>query len=274
MKFYIIRYLEHNEAGFFARFNQCMVHLIMMEELEKSIGEKLTPFVDYQNVVTWLRDPGNPTKNEWDYTFIQNYDIEEVYKSEHIMSDGCFHAIIPPQGKNFRNKQLVEKIHRLINEHIIVRPDVLSRVNEDVTKYKTLAVHCRRSDMHIGHSNIALQYTDDVFFKKAMKVFKEGGFEKIYLSTEEIAIADYFKEKMGGDVMIQDCYRLQRNGSTLADFNRPYHKTLVCKEVLADAIAMSKCHSLLCGISGVSNGAIYLNGLKYENVYYFDEISL
>jgi hypothetical protein len=35
---------------------------------------------------------------------------------------------------------------------------------------------------------------------------------------------------------------------------------------------MSECESLLCGVSGVSNGVIYINGLKFNNVYYFDEI--
>ena len=54
--------------------------------------------------------------------------------------------------------------------------------------------------------------------------------------------------------------------------DRNLHRTLQCQEVLLDALNMSKCTSLLCGVSGVSNGTIYINGLKFEDVYYFDEI--
>jgi len=35
---------------------------------------------------------------------------------------------------------------------------------------------------------------------------------------------------------------------------------------------LAKCDSLLAGISGVTYGSIFFNGLEYTDVYYFDEI--
>jgi len=46
----------------------------------------------------------------------------------------------------------------------------------------------------------------------------------------------------------------------------------IAKEVLIDSLCLSKCDSLLAGISGVTYGSIFFNGLEYTDVYYFDEI--
>jgi hypothetical protein len=132
--------------------------------------------------------------------------------------------------------------------------------------------------MHLLHNDIALKYDNEVYYDKIMKVFNEGGFEKIYIATEEIEIINFFKSKIPDLLIYQDCYRILRSESPfqaawLGD-PRQNHFTLHSQEVLIDVLNMSKCNSLLCGISGVSNGAIYFNGLNYENVYYFDEVEL
>jgi hypothetical protein len=106
-----------------------------------------------------------------------------------------------------------------------------------------------------------------------MKIFNEGNFEKIYLATEEYEILDFFKRELGDTLIHQDCFRVGINESPVhKNDSRPLHRTLQCQEVLIDALNMSECESLLCGVSGVSNGVIYINGLKFNNVYYFDEI--
>jgi hypothetical protein len=264
MKYYII-HKNHNGDGFFAKFNHVLMHLATSIELN------LIPYVDYTRPSN-LRDHSNVIKNEWEYCFDQNYKIEEVYK-DYVLSDGNFKEWYPAGGKNFKNKELVKKLNFLYEKYIKVKPEILDKLNQEVKKFKTLAVHCRRSDMVNYHPNIALNYTNEIFLNKTLKIFNEGNFEKIYLATEEFEILDFFKRELGDKLIYQDCFRVGPNESPVfKNDSRPLHRTLQCQEVLIDALNMSECESLLCGVSGVSNGVIYINGLKFNNVYYFDEI--
>jgi hypothetical protein len=115
------------------------------------------------------------------------------------------------------------------------------------------------------------------FFERTIKVFNDGNFERIYIATEEQEILDYFIQNIGDKLIYQNCHRIPTNSSSDFWHNpneniRKSHKYLIGKEVLLDAISLSNCNSLLTAISGVTYGSIILNGLKYENVYYFDEI--
>lgn len=268
MNFYLIHKV-HQGDGFFAKFNHVLMHLLECDRLN------LIPFVDFQSRPSNLRDiTNNITSNEWEYCFIQDHTLEEVLQSEYKICSGYFLGWYPAQGKNFRDKKLTEQLNYLYKKYIKVKPEILDNVNQDILKFKTLAVHCRRSDMLKDHPNIGLNYTEEIFLQKTLKVFNNGNFEKIYLATEEIDILNYFLDNLGDKVLYQkNCFRIKKNESPVnAMSDRNLHRTLQCQEVLLDAINMSKCASLLCGISGVSNATIYMNGLKYENVYYFDEL--
>jgi hypothetical protein len=267
MEFFTI-FEQFGTNGFFAKFNNVLSGLNEADKLG------LIPFIDYQTNHSNLYDPTNTEiKNEWEYCFIQDYDYDIVYNSRIVKSHSSFNGWPPPQEKNFRNKELVSRLNFLYEKYIKVKPEILSKLNNEITNFKTLAVHCRRSDMEHHHSNIALKYSDELFFEKTMKIFNDGNFEKIYLATEEISIIEFFKEKIGEQLFYQDCFRVYRNDSPVhKNDERHNHRTLQCQEVLIDALNMSKCDSLLCGISGVSNATTYINGLKFNNVFYFDEI--
>jgi len=297
MRYYIIPQLNHPSVsvksygtmGFFAKFGYVLEALLRMEAIMKETGEELIPYIDFETRPSTLRDEtNNETKNEWEYCFIQE-DRYKVFGSPHMIMDASFYAgnypdgqpkpilKINPGGKNFNDKELVKGLGELIKKYFKIRPEVSDKLNNEIKKNKTLGVHCRRSELHLLHDNIALKYENETYFEKIMKVFEENGFEKIYLATEEIDIINYFKEKIPDLLLYQeDCYRILRHESpfqgAFRGIPRDKHFTLHAQEVLIDAINLSKCDSLLCGISGVSNGATYINGLKYNNVFYFDEI--
>jgi hypothetical protein len=265
MKYYIIHKI-HDGDGFFAKFNHVLMHLNEAD----SLG--LIPYVDFTKPSN-LRDHHNSINNEWEYCFNQDVSIHDVYKNNHQISNGLFLGWYPAQGKNYRNKELSLRLNSLFQKYVKVKPEILNNLNQEIKKFKTLAVHCRRSDMASFHPEIGLNYTNEIFFEKTMKIFNEGNFEKIYLATEEYEILDFFKRELGDTLIHQDCFRVGINESPVhKNDSRPLHRTLQCQEVLIDALNMSECESLLCGVSGVSNGVIYINGLKFNNVYYFDEI--
>ena len=185
-----------------------------------------------------------------------------------------------PGIKMSRDTKTIKEIHESINQFIKLKENITSNINNEILKNKTLGVHCRRSDMLSSHPEYATCNTVECFFQKTMKIFNEGEFKKIYLSTEEIDVINYFKDKIPDKILFQECYRFNSNETPVFSLNentkknnlRKNHKYLLGKEVLIDCINLSKCDSLLCGISGVSNGAMFFNGLNYKNVFYFDEL--
>ena len=186
MSFYIINKIHHGD-GFFAKFNHVLFHLVEGDNLN------LTPYVDFKNIKSNLHDYTNlKIENEWEYCFEQNYNIDDVYKSPHVMSSGLFLGWYPAQGKNFRDKHLTSKLHNVYSKYVKIKPEILNRVELEIDNYRVLAVHCRRSDMVRDHANIGLNYSEDTFLQKTLKIFNDGNFEKIYLATEEIDILNYF----------------------------------------------------------------------------------
>jgi hypothetical protein len=267
MSFYVIT-KKHIHDGFFAKFIHVLMHLTIAEK------KGLIPFIDFQTPINNLHDPQNTqTNNTWEYCFEQGYTIEDVYNSNPILSDGLYQSFYNAHGKHFRSKELTSLFHDLYKKYIKVKPEILEKLNTEITQYKTLGVHCRRSDMSLSHPEIALNYSNEIFFEKTMKIFNDGNFEKIYLATEEINILEHFKNTIPDKVFYHDCFRVLPNEQPVTKMSdRFMHRTLQCQEVLIDALNLSKCNSLLCGISGVSNSVTFINGLKFDEVYYFDEI--
>ena len=269
MTFFII-HQKLTGNGFSARLAVVLEQLDIMEET----NSQLIPYFDWQTIVSNMRDNTNDkTLNEWEYCFEQDYKYEEVFSSNHVFSSGLYTGRYHPQQKYFKLKNETIKLHNLFKKYIKIKPEIIEKINKDIKKEKTLGVHCRRSDMVRDHSNIGLNYTEEEFFNKTYKIFSENNFEKMYLATEEITILEYFKKQLGDKLIYQDCFRVYREESPVfkAD-DRPLHRTKQQQEVLLDILNLAECNTLICGISSVSNTAIYINGLKYNEVYYFDEI--
>jgi hypothetical protein len=164
-KFYIIT-KYHDGDGFFAKFNHVLMHLHESDE------RSLIPYVDYTKHSN-LRDHTNiEINNEWEYCFEQNYNFDEVYSSDNIMSDGLFQGWYPAQGKNYRNSDLTKRLNYLYHKYIKVKPEIQNKVDQEIFNYKTLGVHCRRSDMIGDHPEIALNFSNEIYFEKTMKIYK------------------------------------------------------------------------------------------------------
>jgi hypothetical protein len=264
-KYYIIKY-RHRGAGFFAYLNN------VFGRIKHCYDQNLIPVVDWSNPNVEYYDNemgGNP----FDYYFDQIISVDEAIKLDHEYCPGTF-INYPPTGSRInRNTDIVIDINNAINKFLKVKPDILESLNGEIEGSKTLGVHCRRSDMGKFHPEFLFVNKTEDFFNKTMSVYEKNGFEKIYLATEEIEIFEYFKSRVPDILIYQDCFRLKRSDDHLVvPSNRSNHRYLMGKEVLIDSLNLSKCNSLLCGVSGVTYGSILFNGNKYENVYYFDEV--
>ena len=264
-KYYIINY-KHRGAGFFAYLNA------VFGRFSHANKENLIPIVDWSTPkVEYFDDEMG--SNPFDYYFIQPLSVDEAIKLNHEYCPEHY-VNYPPSGMKInRYPDIVMDLNHSINKFLKIKPDVLNSLNNEIESYKTLGVHCRRSDMGRHHPQFAFIKNTEDFFSKVMNIFHKYGFEKIYLATEEIEIFEYFKRSVPEILLYQECFRINKNDDhRIISDSRKNHRYLMGKEVLIDSLNLSKCESLLCGISGVSYGAIFFNGNKYSNVYYFDEV--
>lgn len=277
-KYYLIDY-PFDHFGFFAYF------CFFVGQLDYAFENELTPVVDWSKS-KFLED--NMGINPFDYFFDGNIELLNVNEFNTVICPRVFEFIVkgqryvwpvgypPRSSKLFHFKDVVTNLNFLFNNYFKVKSNIMNEVNSEILKYKTLGVHCRRSDMALYHpENTSCVETED-FFNKTMKVFRDYNFEKIYLATEEEEILNFFLKEIPDKILYQDCHRLKKGEKDFwhhPDVSlRDNHKYLIGKEVLLDALSLSYCNSLLTGISGVTYGSIIFNGLKYENVFYFDEI--
>jgi len=270
-KYYIIDYPFGNH-GFFAHLN------FALGQLDYAYENNLVPVIDWKD-----SQFSENSENLFDYLFINKLTIENINEENSQLCPRQFYFIVkgqeyywpigyPPRcEKVFRIKDVVSNLHFLFNHFFEIKKEILDSIPDDITKFKTLGVHCRRSDMGSFHpENVSVVRNED-FFDRTIKVFNQHNFDKIYLATEEQEILDYFIERLGDKIIYSECKRIQPGEQTfwqdeVTDGNK------ISKEVLVDSLCLSKCDSLLTGISGVTYGSIFFNGLEYTDVYYFDEI--
>ena len=264
-KYYIINY-RHRGAGYFAYLNA------VFGRLHYCVNHNLTPIVDWSDPKVEYYD-SEMGENPFDYYFDQELTVEEAIKYEHQYCPIDYENYPPAGQKIFRDKDVVINNNNSINKYLKIKPEILNSVKKEISEYKTLGVHCRRSDMGRHHPEYLFSNNTEDYFNKTMEIYGKYGFEKIYLATEETEIFEYFKSRIPEILIYQECFRIEKNDDHRIITNeRKYHRYLMGKEVLIDSLNLSKCNSLLCSISGVSYGSIFFNGNKYDNVYYFDEI--
>jgi hypothetical protein len=272
-KYFIIDYPLGNH-GFFSQFN------FLLGQLDYAYHNNLIPIVNWENSHLTKNN-----KNLFNEFFDINFDSNEfINDNNSILCPREFLFLVkgeiyawpvgypPRSSKIFKNKEVVTHLNFLFNYYFKIKDSLLKYLNGDILKYKTLGVHCRRSDMSLAHPENSLVTDNLDFFEKTMIIFHKEGFEKIYLATEEEELLNYFLERVGDKLLYQKCTRIKHKDDSVFWEEKTDDGILIAKEVLIDSISLSKCHSLLTGISGVTYGSIFFNGLEYDDVYYFDEV--
>jgi hypothetical protein len=278
-KYYVLRY-KCFDSGFFCHF------FYILGGVNYSINHNLKPIVDWTHIFNIYGDSSRLESNPFEYFFNQKYSLNELVENSYIIAPDGFSKDVWPedhipygvQGLKLRDhKDIVTKFNKVFSDNFSIKEDILNEINPEITKYKTLGVHCRRSDMVLGHPEHALVHDLNETYDKVLRVFENGQYEKIYLASEENEIISFFKERLGDKIIYQEeCWRTDPTTEwcwyNMRSSDRPNHNYLKGKEVLLDALNLSVCDSLICSISNVSYASIIFNNLKYNNIYYFNEL--
>ena len=262
--FYVI-WLDRRGSGFFSNVSSVLCHL----QIAKANG--MIPVIDFKNFPTLYNEKGkiNSTANSWEYYFqpVSAYSLEEVYQSKNVFfSSGKY-----PQGMSY---SITENpgLFAIYSKHISLQPDIKQKVKEYSRQInfqgKVLGIHFRGQEQKYatGHS---FPPTESQMFRYTDEIIKKYLITKIFLVTEDQDYLKLFVKRYGQMVVYSDMFRTRKvNAYKLRP--RDKHMYLLGREVLVDAILLSKCTGLLCGDSNVSEMARFLNNKRYKFIYKID----
>lgn len=168
---------------------------------------------------------------------------------------------------------------KIIRENMQIRREVQAHIEEQYEKLfpggeKVLGVLCRGTDISLrrpsGHS--VMPRTEEMI-SRAGELMEQWGCTGIFLTTEEAAAVEQFREAFGDRVFFTECARYGDTGDKLlADipFDRKNDRYLRGLEYLTNIVLLSRCDCLLGVYVGGTTGAMEMNGGGYEHVEIMD----
>lgn len=266
--FYVI-WREPGRAGMFSNVFHVLSHLGYALELG------LTPLVDMQHFPTVYneKEPVNGTANSWEYYFHQpsQYELGEAYRSKRVIF--CYGANASAFGAYYDFPAAARAAHRFLR----IREDILAEAerwqHELFDGHSVLGVHFRGQEMKQA-SGHPVPPTEEQMLERSRAMLESAAIDRLFVVSEEQGYVDLFKKEFGDRVVVSNAYRTHGvNAYTLESPPRPLHMYHLGRDVLIDAILLSRTDYLLAGGmgglafgSGVSMMAQLLNDGAYKGL--------
>jgi len=257
--FYVI-WRDNYGSGFFSNLGQILCHLALAD------ASGMQPVVDLEHFPTLYNEQEevSGTRNPWEYYFRQTSacTLEEVYQSRHVFfCDGKY-----PSGFRF-NLSEIPGMQGIFDTYVKVRPEIQNSVRKWMTEFgaRTLGVHFRGQEQNRapGHP---FGPTERQVLDAARRLVRERNFDRILLVTEDQRCLDLFRKEFESLVIATDSFRTS-GGNAYRMRPRPLHRYLLGREVLVDALLLSRCQALVASGSNVSEFAKLMNNGAFELVW-------
>lgn len=258
--FYIIR--RTPGAGLFSNFIFVLNHI----KLADALGYK--PMIDMENFQTIYNEKQlvNKTKNSWNYYFKNknNYNLKEIYKkNKFIMTSNRF-------SKSFSHNIDDNQFRNLFKKYFKINSDHLKFIENFEKKYflnkKILAVHLRGTSYKTS-ANHPFPITMRQTINLIEELMKKYEFNKIFLCTEDLnyfnLITRNFKDKV---IFLNDSYKSFKDDAFKV-YPRKFHRYKLGRDILREALLISKCDSFVFTNSNVSEFVKFLDNKKKINYF-------
>ena len=279
--YYIIRRRISND-NFFSNFIVCVGHI------RYALSNDWIPVVDMQNYPNALLEPKKLGKeNAWEYFFEQplRIGLEQAYNGENIILSKDGQGILDyTRTPTYDNKNVELAQWRLLVKKglIKIKPEIMEEIITTQAKLFTptdrvLSVRLRDTD-HFANKPRGvpipppIEYARDVILEK-VRTWK---CDKIFLSTEDKNIVQFFKDTFGDDfgtfcVTIEKEYVDYKPGQSLNNLhvNRENDRFLSAKEQLTEIVILSKGNSFITARCPEASCVMMLSE-NFENVYAFN----
>ena len=288
-KFYIISRGADNVG----LFSYVITHF---SQILYALAKGMIPIIDMQySFNPYLERDKLGNENSWEYFFKQpcGYSLDDVNNGECAFSDpNFFQSILPFITDNnlwFKNNNLwfegvYFQLWATVYRNFFQLSDSAAKyIEEEFNRIikpgmRVVGVYCRGTDytkMRLaGH---AIQPEVDEVINKVKSVMPEWNCDYVYVTTEESEIVKRFENAFPGRVLtVKQMYYddigfdFEHQQLVYAKFDRDNDAYLKGLEYLSSVIVFSRCNSAVLGHCGGSEVALYINGGKFENVYFYN----
>ena len=237
------------------------------------------PIVDMQNYANqYIEIDKFGKENAWEYYYEQmsEYSLDEVYSSKNVVlgyDDACY-------LDNYKEKYNISIFQKYWKEYVVAKPHVKNWIDIQVAnilgdKCEILGVLYRGTDMNLLKlSKHPIQPTVEEMIELIHEHIDKWNCKWIYLSTEDSAAMEKFKNEFGDSLICTDQQRFSNTGNkwiAQIEHKRENDKYLRGIEYLTTIELLSRCDYLLAGICSGSVVSLIMNDGKYKDVYMVDK---
>ncbi|MEI9921040.1 MAG: hypothetical protein WDO14_19930 [Bacteroidota bacterium] len=234
--------------GFFSLFIQAINGIAFAK------GFHLRWYVNYGHVSYAYSQPGNPDRNFWNYYFDQ--PIRDGNSLNLLPND-----VIETYPLMIWDRDFIRNLGEVMKQELVYKDEVKASFEALKTKFKghkVLGVHIRRTDHAIETEPVEV----DEYISEINK--RISRFDKIFLATDDQAVAAKFKELYGDKLWLNDVSR-SNDGQAVHENETMTNKYQLGLDALADCYALSLSDESLLYHSNLSYAALLFNPeLKYK----------
>lgn len=262
--------------GFCSLFRFVLYHLAFAEDIN------MIPVINWGKGTLYYDETIDYTDNAFQYFFnpVSDISLEEVNKCKHVVvSKGVDASAFGTISGYTIPESEIKFLGEIMRRYIHLNDNVKNIINDDFySEGKTLGVHVRATDFNKGYNRHPKVIMPQEYLDTAKQAFKEKGFNKVFLATDDSSVIDLFKAEFGDDLYYYaDTYR-STNGKAVhygnQNVKREHHKFFLGIEILKDFYTLGRCDGLIAGNSNVSICARivkYSSGKDYDYVNIIDK---
>lgn len=250
--------------GFWSNFT------VILQGLDEADRQGMLPVVDMENHPTRYNEDSDElgTRNAWEYYFEQpaGLSLSEALALDPLDNQGSVDGPFTTDPDAVFPAPLLSRARDLIDRYIRVKPEILAKADailQPIVQSDVLGVHVRGTDMRTGLlPEHPIPPTASTFLDQAAALDREFHFRTVFLACDEHETVEIFRGHFGSRLLVNPGHRTSASGSYPSDYHwlfahqRHHHRYLLGLEVLLDALLLSRCGHLLCGLSNVSKSAV------------------
>lgn len=213
------------------------------------------------------KKPVNKTKNAFEYFFKQptKIGIASMRMSCNVVHSELLHRemvemVLTGKICHYKyNRQYLYMMARIVKKYIHFNDNTKLYIENAIKELgieseKVLGIHIRGTDFRAKYDNHPIYVTEDEYFEKIDELLQKRAYDKLFLATDDKRILENFIKKYGRRLCYyKDTERGDKNRSVIFDTeDREQHKYLLGLEVIRDMYTLSKCDSLIAGLSQVA----------------------
>jgi len=271
--FYVIR-RANSKVGMFSLIMTTVGHI------KYAVDKGYIPVVDLSSG-SLQGNKGEKLDNIWEVYFEQpcGYGMEDIRKSKNvILSNGIIdNRILYPGGNIAHDIEALQTWKGIAKKYLIVKENIRKEADEMArelfSEKKILGVLMRGTDYVNARPPLhPVQPTVQQVINKVDEVLEEYKCKYIYVVTEDENIFRQLNQKYGKKIISLNMNRYTTQGKqNINDIRRENEKNICMqdKQYLISILLLAKCHCLVAGNAGGTQGALLFND-NYEFQYIYD----